>query len=515
MDNDKVDQEITVENDGQVVRNSHWLLEMIAVLMGAFMAILDSSIVNVAITAMMNDFQATTSEIQWVITIYMLSLGVVVPASAYLSDYFGYKKLYIYSMALFTISSLFCALAWSETVLTSARVLQAVGGGMIMPVTMAMIYAIVPKEKIGSAMGMFGMTMLLAPAIGPTLGGYLVEYFNWRWIFIINLPIGMIGIFMAMTVLPVFPRKEPGKFDILGMLLAAGGLFCLLFALTEGQDWGWTSLPIVLLLYFSFALLSVFVYHELTTKEPLLNLRVFKHPVFSVGNLMLIIITVGMYGALFYIPLYLQSIRGLGAMEAGLMMLPPALVSGAMLPISGKIYDRYGPKMIIAVGILFLAYGTYLLHNIDLETPVSHIIWWNCVRSLGMGMTMMTIQTALMSSLPDDEINRGSAITNIVSRVAAAFGLAILTMLIQHQQDLHRAYLTWTMSVSNLKQYLVGASIDTSTATSLVQASIIKISLVNAITDSFVIIAMITLIAIIPAFFMKKGSHHASSTMVE
>ena len=492
----------------------HWVLAMAVVLIGAFMAMLDSSIVNVAIKSMMDDFQATTSQIQWVITIYMLTLGVVVPTSGWLSDYLGYKKLYIYSLVIFTLGSLLCSLAWSETILIAARVVQAVGGGMVMPVTMSMMYALVPKEKIGSAMGFFGMTMLVAPALGPTLGGYLVEYINWRWIFTINLPIGIIGVFLAIAIIPKFPGKPAGKFDVAGSLLSGGGLFSLLLALSQGEDWGWTSLSIVMLLFGSFCLLALFVVQELTTDAPLLNLRVFKYKDFSLGNLMLIIITIGMYGGLFYIPLFLQSYRGLGAMKVGMLQLPPALVSGIMLPVSGKIYDKYGPRLIISAGIGFLAYGTWLLMGIDMDTPLSSIILWNCVRSVGMGMTMMPVQTALMSSLPHDEVGRGSAITNIISRVSGSFGLALLTLILTKRQAYHIAYLSWTVSATNLTN-LIQSGVDSATASTLVAKSLATMSFVQSMSDIFLFTMVITLVAFFPVFFLHKAKSKAKNDAEE
>ena len=207
-----------------------WLVPVLVALIGAFMSILDTSIVNVAIPTIMNVFNANTSTVAWVVTIYMLVMGIVVPLSGWLGDKLGFKRLYILSMAVFAFGSLLCAMSWSINTLIAARVLQALGGGMIMPTTMAMIYRMVPKKRIGSAMGIFGIALLVAPAIGPALGGYLVEYVNWRWIFTINLPIGVIGILLSLFLLPEFQTREAGRLDIGGALTAATGLFCLLLA---------------------------------------------------------------------------------------------------------------------------------------------------------------------------------------------------------------------------------------------------------------------------------------------
>ncbi|NLI91202.1 MAG: DHA2 family efflux MFS transporter permease subunit [Peptococcaceae bacterium] len=481
-----------------------WHLSMFVILIGTSMAVLDSSIVNVAISAMMHDFQTTTSRIQWVVTIYMLALGVVVPTSGWLGDYFGYKRLYTYALAVFTLGSLFCSLSWSENVLIVARVVQATGGGMIMPTTMSMIYSLVPRNKMGSAMGAFGIAMVVAPALGPTIGGYLVQYINWRWIFTINLPIGVIGVFLALTVLPEFPHRKASKFDYWGSITSSASLFCLLLALSQGQDWGWSSLGIVMLFFFSFSLMVLFVLHELTVPDPLLDLRVFKYPAFSLGNLLLVIVTVGMYGGLFYVPLFLQSIRGLGALKAGLLMLPPALASGIALPVSGKIYDRYGPFFPVSTGILLLALSTYLLTGLNLETPLSSIIGWNMIRSLGMGLTMMPVQTSIMSVLPTEQVGRGSAITNIVSRVAGSFGLAFLTIMLNDKLAYHTSYLCWTIPSDNLNTLLNSGLYSKETILSLLQANIYKVAFVQAIDDMFWITCFITLSGLLLTYFLPR-----------
>jgi EmrB/QacA subfamily drug resistance transporter len=454
---------------------------------------LDSSIVNVAIPSMMKDFQATTSQIQWVVTIYLLALGVVVPTSAWLGDYLGYKKLYIYSLGIFTIGSALCAFAGDETFLSFARVIQAIGGGMIPPTAMAMLYTLVPRDKMGMAMGC-----------------YLVQYINWRWIFTINLPIGILGIFLAYAILPEFDKKDCGKFDFLGSITSAIALFCLLFALSQGGDWGWGSEPTVILFFLSIMFFIIFTYHQLTSENPLLDLRVFKYGNFTIGNIMLIIITIGLYGGVFFVPMYLQNIRGLGAFEAGLIMLPPALITGLFLPISGKIYDKFGPKVVVAVGVLCLALGTYLLTGIDFATPTLTIIGWMTFRSLGMALCMMPIQTSLLSVIPDDKIGRASAITNIVSRVAGSFGIACLTILLNKRLAYHSTYHAWTTNLDPLNNLLTSKTISLSTALGMLQGSIFQISFIQSIRDMFLITAGITLLAFIPAFILKKGKTNKS-----
>ncbi len=415
----------------------HWGVALAVLVIGAFMAILDSSIVNIAIPKLESVFSVNTAEVQWVVTIYLLVLGVVVPAAGYLGDRFGYRTVYMAALVIFTIGSALSGLSWSLNVLTVFRVVQALGGGLIMPITMAMVYRIVPRQQIGTAMGFWGLAIIVAPAIGPTLGGYLVEYVNWRLIFYINVPIGIVGVLLAYMYVPKFPQIKTGGFDFIGFILTAGGLFGLLLALSEGETWGWSSEPIVLLLTASGFLLVMFVLWELRAKHPLLDLRVFRFGSFGLSNVLVILVTVAMYSGIFYVPLFLQTIVGFGAMKTGLIMMPAALASAVMMPISGRIYDKIGARALVFTGMALLAVTTYLLHNLSVDTSVGQVILWLTLRGFGMGMAMMPVTTAGMSAVPTEHVGGASAINNIMQRVAGSFGLAGLTALLQHQSSMH------------------------------------------------------------------------------
>ncbi len=466
----------------------HWMAPVLVALIGAFMAILDSSIVNVAIPSIMAVFNASPSSVQWVSTVYLLALGVVVPLSGWLGDKLGFKRLYIFSMAVF---------------------------GMIMPTTMAMIYRMVPRERIGGGMGIFGIALLVAPAIGPTLGGYLVEYVNWRWIFTINLPIGVLGILLSLFVLPEFQSKHPGRLDVAGALTSATALFCLLLALSKGSDWGWGAEPTVLLFGASFFAFVLFVYIELTSANPLLDLRVFKYTTFTMANLTIVATTVGMFAGLFYLPLFLQSIRGIGAMETGLLMMPGALLSGVMMPITGRLYDRIGPRPLVVMGLLLLAGVTYLFHNLNLLTATSTIIVWVMFRGMVLAFANMPAQTAALVDIPTELVGRASALTNIISRVSSSFGISVLTSILTSRQAFHSARLSWTLSAANpvaagslakVGALMGGGAQGRTAALTYLQGMVARTAFVNAIDDVFLITAAFTLLALAPALFLKRGA---------
>ncbi|HUI72299.1 MAG TPA: DHA2 family efflux MFS transporter permease subunit [Spirochaetia bacterium] len=493
----------------------HWVAPVLVALIGAFMSILDSSIVNVAIPTMMNVFNANPGSIEWVSTIYMLALGVVVPLSGWLGDRIGYKRLYILSMAAFTAGSLLCTLAWDLNSLIFARVIQAIGGGMIMPTTMSKIYRMVPRDKIGSGMGIFGIALLVAPAIGPTLGGYLVEYVNWRWIFTINLPIGVIGMLLAFFVLPEFQSKHPGRLDIGGAVTSALALFCLLLALSKGSDWGWGDERTILLFVMSFFSFILFVYLELSSDNPLLDLRVFKYTSFTLANLTIVVTTIGMFSGLFFLPLFLQSIRGIGAMQTGLLMMPGALVSGLMMPVIGRLFDKIGPRPLVLLGLLTLTVITFLFRNLNLATATSTVMVWVMLRGLVLPLANMPAQTAAMVDIPTELIGRASSITNIIGRVSSSFGIAVLTSMLTTRQVIHGARLSWTvnpnspavMAIINHASTLGGGGRGKSIALAVLQGMVAKASFVNAIDDVFIVTAAFTLIALVPALFLKKGTN--------
>jgi len=492
---------------------AHWVAPVLVALIGAFMSILDTSIVNVAIPTMMNVFNVGTNEIQWVSTIYLLALGVVVPFSAWLGDRLGFKRLYIYALGAFTVGSLLCTMAWDLNSLIVARVIQAVGGGMIMPTTMAMIFRMVPRHQFGMAMGIFGIALLVAPAIGPTLGGYLVEYVNWRWIFTINLPVGVIGILLSLFVLPEFKSAHPGRLDWAGGLTSAGGLFCLLLAFTKGSDWGWSAEPTILLFALSFFCLVLFVYIELTSDNPLLSLQVFRYRSFTLANLMVVVVSIVMFSGLFFLPLFLQSFRGLGAMETGILMMPGALVSGLMMPLTGRLFDRVGPRPLALAGIILLGFISWLFHYLNLATATGTIVVWTIVRGLVMPLANMPAQTAAMVDIPTELIGRASAMTNIIQRVASSFGIAVLTSVLTTRQALHSQWLAWTVTASSpaamsalnhAGAVMGGGARGRGLALAFLQGQALKTGFVNGIDDVFLITAAITAIAIVPAFFLKR-----------
>jgi EmrB/QacA subfamily drug resistance transporter len=482
-----------------------WGVPLTVLIVGMFMSILDISIVNVAIPTMQRDFSATTEQIQWVENAYSLALGVVVPVSAWLASRFGPGRVYNLSLVGFAAGSALCGLAWDLNSIVAFRVIQAMAGGVLPVVTLTILYKIVPKEKIGAAMGMYGLGIVVAPAIGPTLGGYLVEYVDWRLIFFINVPVGIAGVIAAIILLPRFGPTPVGRFDTVGFACIAGGLVCLLLALTEGQSWGWTSYPILILLTAGVLLLALFVIVELEVDSPLLDVTVFRSWAFTNSLLLVSVLSVGLFAVLFYIPLFLQQGKGLGAFDTGLLLLPQALVMAVLMPSAGILYDRFGPRWLAASGLALVAIGTYLMKDLTLEASNTHFVWLLVLRAVGMGLAMMPIMTGGLSAVPPDRVDGASAFNNVTQRTTAALGLAVLTTLVtksRAQMDADRSALLGADTVTPVMG--PGPGGETAGMYALYQQAQTQV-FVEAMDGLFIVTAIITALGIPLALMLRSG----------
>jgi EmrB/QacA subfamily drug resistance transporter len=403
-----------------------WLVPLLTLIIGTFVSVLDVSIVNVAIPDIQKDFGTSTEDIQWITTAYSLTLGVLVPASGWLADRIGLKRVYWISLIGFGLTSALCGLAWDLPSMVVFRILQAIPGGVLPVVTMTMVYKIVPPREIGTAMGIYGLGVVFAPAAGPTLGGYLVEYVDWRLIFFINVPIGLLGAVVAFLVLDEFPRPPRVPFDVWGFVTVACGLFALLLAFTKAVDWSWDSYRIEMLIVGGILSLALFVVIELEVENPLLNVRLFLIWPFTNSLILVTALFVGLFAVLFYIPIFLQDGQGLQAFPTGLILLPEAIVMGVLTPVSGILYDKIGPRWPAAIGLGVAALGSLLMAGIGPDVPHSDIILWTCIRGAGNGLAMMCIITAGLSAVPVSQVNGAGALNNVAQRVASALGLALL-----------------------------------------------------------------------------------------
>ncbi|MDD3654093.1 MAG: DHA2 family efflux MFS transporter permease subunit [Desulfotomaculaceae bacterium] len=500
-----------IENQSEI--KIPWGAVLILVL-GAFISILDSSIVNVALPRMMAVFGASTENIQWVLTGYMLAAGVVIPISGYLCKRFGSKRIYILALVVFTLGSLFCGLAWSTNSIIIARIVQAVGGGMLMPVSMSMLYFMVPEEKSGIALGVWGIAAAMAPAIGPTLGGYLVDSFSWRWIFTINIPIGLLAMALSANYLKETPLNKELKPDLIGSLWIIIACFCLLLALSKGQDWGWSSQNIVTLFVISGFSAVLFFFWEASVPEPLFEMRLFKNPVMLASLAALAVVTILLFSVVFLVPIYAQNLLGYSSLQTGILMMPMALVTGLFMPISGKLFDKFGAFGISLLGLVILIGLTYQLRLLSLDTSYNDLQILLALRAGGIGLAMMPIANAGMLTVPESLVANASALNNLVRQISGSMGVAFTTYMVSRQQAFHLAAFSDNINygspatlpvVNQLQSYLASSGVagDTtwSAAIELIRLQALKQSYMNGINDAIVVLTVIGLLGI-PLLFM-------------
>lgn len=495
-------------------KEHNFWLPLIAIIMATFVSVLSSSLANVALPKLASIFGVPTTTIQWVSTGFMLASAVVIPMSGFLVGRFGSKRILLMSVIGFTVGSLLCGLSWNDSSLIAFRIFQGLAGGFIMPVGMAVMYSIVPRDQIGSAMGVWGVAAMVAPALGPTLGGYIVEYFSWRLLFFVNIPVGILAAVLCFTLLKESPTNKNLKFDIPGAILSILFFGSLLLALSKGQTEGWGSLYIVSLFYVAGVSLALLLWVELTVDVPLLKLKLFTNTRFSSSTLIAGLLMMAMMGGTYLMPIYLQNVLGMTALASGILLLPQSIAMAVMMPMSGKLTQKLGLIPLALIGLSILGVTTYELHRLTQDT--SHL-WINTVltiRGMAIGACMMPITSSGLNSIPKKDINDASPLSNVFRQVMATMGIAILTAVMSGRQTFHYAGIsesiptTWepaTQLISTLVGALGQGGVDTATATSSAYSTLgglmAKEALVRAIADTFFVSAIPAFICI-PLMFL-------------
>lgn len=492
-------------------------IAMLLTVLGAFMSFLDSSIVNVALPNLMAVFGSSSDDIQWVLTAYMLTQGIIIPASAYLCARFGHRRIYILAVVLFTMGSIFCGLSWNLKSIIVFRVLQAVGGGLIIPTSMSIVYQMVPKEKSGLGLGIWGLSAILGPAVGPTLGGWLIDQASWPFIFYINVPVGIAVILFSPFFLPETPMDTRRTFDLPGTILVAAGCFSLLLALSEGEKYGWASPVIVLLFIIAVFTLVAFAIWESSISQPLLDMRVFKNPVMIASMVTTSLLTIGLIGGIFIVPIYTQNLLGYGPMKTGLVMMPMALVTAILMPVSGRLYDRFGAMGLGIAGIFLASMVTYLMRDISLATTYRHLQYLLALRAVGFGLAVMPIANAGINAIPETLASEASAAFNTVRQVAGSIGVAVVNYVLVSRAAYHQAILRENLSIGSYSAYSAQAKIEgylaikgTGAATAasvqlpVLNSMVTLQSYLNAINDSLIVLSGICLLGIGLVFFLNK-----------
>lgn len=471
---------------------------MIAILFfGAFVAILNNTLLNIALPSIMNEFQVKPSAVQWLTTGFMLVNGIMIPASAFFVQKFTNRKLFITAMLLFSIGTGLAIVAPTFGLLVLSRMIQASGSALMMPLLMNVMLVAFPIEKRGSAMGLFSLVMFTAPAIGPTLSGWIVEHYSWRTLFEIVLPFGILSILLAIFKLKNITPNREVRLDVVSLIFSSIGFGGLLYGFSSAGDKGWGS-PIV---YGTIAVgtvsLLIFIFRQLRMKEPLLDFKIYKHSMFALASVISMIMSVAMFSGMILTPLYVQNVRGISPFEAGLLMLPGAIVMGGMAPITGRIFDKYGPKFIAITGLLITIASTFYLSRLELDSGYYYLMALYTIRMFGMSMVMMPIMTNGLNQLPMKSNPHGTAINNTIQQVSGAIGSALLLTIMTKRMEKSGEELA--------QQAMASGQMPTDQAASLAMQKEIGLqAMLDGINHSFFISTLIAIVGLILTLFIKR-----------
>jgi EmrB/QacA subfamily drug resistance transporter len=408
-----------------------WRVSAVVVI-GSIMSILDTTIVNVALDTLSRELHSTIDNIQWVANGYLLALAAVIPVTGWAARRFGAKQVYLTSLVLFTAGSALCGLASSTTELIVFRVLQGIGGGMILPVGQLMMAEAAGPKRMGRVMSIVAVPAMLAPILGPTLGGLILDNVSWRWIFYVNVPIGIIAVIAALRVLPTVERQKTDPLDYLGLVLMATGMPLITYGLTEvGTTGGFTSLKVVIPIILGLVLVAAFVRHALRARRPLLNVRLYHKATFSSASIAMFCIGAALFGGMILLPLYWQGIRHESVLVTGLLTAPQGLGAALVMPIAGKLTDRFGGGPLALLGVLLTAGGTIPFALIGAHTSILSLCVWMLVRGFGIGFAFMPAMSAAFAALRHDELSDATPQLNVLQRVGGSIGIAVLAVVLQ------------------------------------------------------------------------------------
>lgn len=481
-----------------------------ALLFGMFIAILNQTLLNVALPKINTEFNISASTGQWLMTGFMLVNGILIPITAYLFNKYSYRKLFLVALVLFTIGSLICAISMNFPIMMVGRVLQAIGAGVLMPLGSIVIITIYPPEKRGAAMGTMGIAMILAPAIGPTLSGYIVQNYHWNVMFYGMFIIGIIAILVGFVWFKLYQYTTNPKADIPGIIFSTIGFGALLYGFSEAGNKGWGSVEIESMFAIGFIFIILFVIRELRMKSPMLNLEVLKFPTFTLTTIINMVVMLSLYGGMILLPIYLQNLRGFSALDSGLLLLPGSLVMGLLGPFAGKLLDTIGLKPLAIFGIAVMTYATWELTKLNMDTPYMTIMGIYVLRSFGMAFIMMPMVTAAINALPGRLASHGNAFLNTMRQLAGSIGTAILVTVMTTQTTQHLSAFGEELDKTNPivqdhMRELASQYGGQEGAMKVLLQFVNKLATVEGINDAFIVATIFSIIALILCLFLQSN----------
>jgi DHA2 family multidrug resistance protein len=508
---------------GSVPEVNRWVVSG-AVMTGTIMAVLDSSIVNVALPDMTSSFGASVEQITWVVTGYILANVIIMPILGLLTERFGRKRFYLVSVALFTISSMVCGLAGTLPMMIAARVVQGIGGGVLMTLSQAIMRESFPAEEQGIAMGVFGMGIMLAPAIGPTLGGWITDQYSWPWVFYINVPIGILNFLLINRYVhdPAYLVRRKSQIDWLGLALMVVGLGSLQLMLEQGasNDWFHSSY-IVALTVISVVGILLFIWRELAIDHPVVNLRILKNVSFSSATFIGGILGMALMGSVFLLPLFLQSLLGYSAMDSGILMLPRSLAMGLLMPVAGRFYNRLGAKTMVGAGLAMSAYGFWGISRLSLDVGYWDLFYPQLWQGVGFGVIFVALSTAALSSIDRPQVTAATGLYNVVRQVFGSIGISLSAAELARGTGRYKAILSEHVTVFDpaTRSWMAGATAsmqaagaDAFTASqralALLNGQMLRQAAVLAYNHIFFIVSLLFAVSI-PLVFLLSSSKSA------
>ncbi|WDL88096.1 DHA2 family efflux MFS transporter permease subunit [Priestia aryabhattai] len=506
----------SIENpsDGSIKKHIPLL---IVLMLGLFLAILNQTLLNVAIPHLITEFGVTANTAQWLLTGYMLVNGALIPLSAFLIERFGVRRLFLFAMVCFTVGSLICGIAPTFSIMLTGRLIQAIGGGVLSPLVMTIIVFIFPPHMRGKGMGIFGLAMMFAPAIGPTLSGWVIQNYDWHILFNGMVPLGAIVLIIAFFQLKDIQPPKDVKVHMPSVVTSLAGMGLLLYGFSEAGNDGWTDSVVLSTIIGGAVLLIIFVLQQIKSEKPLLDMRVFKYNIFSLSNIISIAITISMYAGMFLLPIYLQNIRGYSAFDSGLLLLPGALVMLVMSPISGTLFDKVGPRPLAIVGMLITSISTFEFTKLTMDTPFNHILAIYIIRSFGMSLLMMPIMTAGLNQLPQRLSSHGTSMSNTLRQVSGSIGISLMTTIFTNRTTYHVNEISSSMNTSDpffmdsfhLFVQKVAATLHLSQdqaqqqALTILSGKMTQQGTIQGINDAFYWATAISVIGLILSFFLR------------
>ena len=520
-----------MEDVGAVRTVNKWLIT-ITVMLPTIMEIIDTSVANVALPYMQGSLNAGTEEITWVLTSYLVSNAVVLPMTGWIASIFGRKRFLLTCILLFTIASLLCGLAPNLGTLIAFRVIQGAAGGALIPISQAILMETFPPHQRGMAMAIFGVGAMFGPIIGPALGGYITDHMNWRWIFYINLPVGMIALSMCSLFIhdPDYIRRSPhGSFrvDYAGLILLTISMGTLQIVLDKGQQEDWFNSNLIIGgTIITIAAFVWLIWNELTHDHPVVNLRLFKNLTFSTGNMIMFVVGFCLYSSIMLIPLFLQVLMGYSATDAGMVMAPGGVATLVTMPLVGAMLNKYDGRKIVATGLTISALSMFMMQQLSLEAGYGDFVWPRVVLGIGLAMVFVPLTTVTLAVIDREQMGNATGIFNLLRNIGGSVGIAVAATLLSRYAQFYQTVLTpnitpyhqpYVTGVNVLKQKLIqlgvpAPSVDHA-ANQIVYGQVMKQAATLAYNHIFFIVGIAFLVIIPLLLLLKKPTHHDPSVV--